>query len=318
MDKKTLIKKAQGCLVGLACGDAMGDLGRSDLQRQRYGIVTDIYEDAGSTDDTEFAIFSAKILIDCQGLLTEDAILAGWQKYILNEGGLYERGGKPLYGAVENLRRNVLPPFSGQFNVNHNDDGAAMRAAPFGIISPGNHEKAAELAAMDAQVSHYADGIWASQAVAASIAAAMGGASISEALDTGLSYIPNDNWLGFSMDRAMKMCDQFGSIESAWQPLHTELWTPTHAMAAEALPQIYSILRLTGGDFYKSMFWGCNFGRDADTIGAIIGAISGAIHGIDVIHPHWIERVRHPSGVCIKFSDSVDIMQLAMSLCDLI
>ena len=41
--------------VGLAVGDALGDLGRDDAHRQRYGIVTELYKGAKSTDDTEFA-----------------------------------------------------------------------------------------------------------------------------------------------------------------------------------------------------------------------------------------------------------------------
>ena len=64
------------------------------------------------------------------------------------------------------------------FNVNNNDDGAAMRAAPFGIFAAGNPDQAAYLAGLDAEVSHYADGIWAAQAVAAAISVAMVGAPV--------------------------------------------------------------------------------------------------------------------------------------------
>ncbi len=40
-------ERAVGCLVGLAVGDALGDLGRMDEYRQRYGIVTSLYDGAG-------------------------------------------------------------------------------------------------------------------------------------------------------------------------------------------------------------------------------------------------------------------------------
>ena len=70
-------ERAQGCLVGLACGDALGDLGRSDLYRRKYGIVTNFYDDARSTDDTEFAVLSARILLDCGGKLTSECCFAG-------------------------------------------------------------------------------------------------------------------------------------------------------------------------------------------------------------------------------------------------
>lgn len=310
-------ERAQGCLVGLACGDALGDLGRSDLYRRKYGIVTNFYDDARSTDDTEFAVLSARILLDCGGKLTSEAVLQGWHRYILDQGGMFDRGGTPLYGAVENLRRGLLPPESGRFNVNNNDDGAAMRAAPFGIFAAGNPDQAAYLAGLDAAVSHYADGIWAAQAVAAAISVAMAGAPVDLILKEALSRIPEDSWLGYSTGRAMQICEQAGTIEAAWESLHTALWTPAHAMAAEALPQILSIFRLTSGDFQKGMFWACNFGRDADTIGAVTGALAGAINGIHAIPPGWVTRVRKPSGVCLKFAIEEDMLELANALCDL-
>ncbi len=74
-----------------------------------------------------------------------------------------------------------------------------------------------------------------------------------------------------AMTRAMKICDEEKMIENAWERLHTELWTPSHSASPEAIPQIYALFRLTDGDFRRGMFWACNFGRDADTLGAVGG-----------------------------------------------
>lgn len=310
--------KTRGCMVGLAVGDAMGDLGRRDEYRKRYGIITDLYENAGSTDDTEFAVLTARTLADCQGALTAEAQVKAWRTYILDNGGMHERGGAPLYGAVANLQRGVLPPLSGRDNVVNYDDGAAMRIAPIGILCAGEPERAAQLAEIEAQISHYADGIWAAQAVAASVAVAMVDASPEEILAQGLRYIPQDSWLGRAMARAMSICDEQETIENAWERLHTELWTPSHSASPEAIPQVYAIFRLTQGDFRRGLFWSCNFGRDADTLGAIIGALSGARYGIDVIPPRWVESVRQPSGVCLKFAAKEDLLALSAQLSQLI
>lgn len=319
IQNKTLCRdRAVGCLAGLAVGDAFGDIGRSDPYRQRYGIITNLYAGAKSTDDTEFAVLTAQTLLDCEGNLTSDALLASWQKYILDEGGLFERGGRPLYGAVENLRRGILPPLSGQDNVLNNDDGAAMRIAPIGILCAGEPERAAALAEIEAQISHYQDGIWAAQAVAASVAVAMVGGTVTEIVEAGLAQIPPDSWLGRAMGRAMRICDDAGCIETAWEALHTELWTPVHAVSPEALPQIYAVFRLTEGDFRQGMFWGGNFGRDADSIAAVIGAMAGARQGVGVIPETWLEKVRRPAGVCLKFAAKRDIVILAEQLAALI
>ena len=75
---------------------------------------------------------------------------------------------------------------------------------------------------------------------------------------------------------------------------------------------------MTHGDFLKGMFWAGNFGRDADTISAVVGALSGAMHGEGVIPEAWIEKARRPAGVCLKFAAQIDIRELAQQLAELI
>lgn len=318
IEKLLLLDRATACLLGLAVGDAFGDLGRSQEHRQRYGIVTSLSADARSTDDTEFAVLTAQTLIDCGGRLTSEAVVVAWRKYILGQGGMFDRGGKPLYGAVANLERGLLPPYSGIDNVQNNDDGAAMRIAPVGILCAGDPQRAAALAAIDAQISHAQDGIWAAQAVAASVAVALTGASVDEVIAAGRAFIPAKSWLGRAMARAMTICDEHPDIFDALEQLHVQLWTPMHSMAAEAIPQAYAIFRLTGGDFRLGMIWGGNFGRDADTICAVLGALSGALHGTSAIPPEWAARADQPAGVCLRFAAHKSMRELARQLVELV
>lgn len=306
--------KAVGSLAGLAVGDALGDLGRNQEHRLRYGLATELTEAGKSTDDTEFALLTARTILDNAGELTSAAVVQSWRHYILDMGGVFERGGKPQYGAVANLRRGLLPPLSGSDNVQNNDDGAAMRIAPIGIICAGQPARAAEVARCEAEISHDRDGVWAAQAVAASVAVAMVDGSVSAIIEAGMAQLPVDSWLGRAMTRAMRICDEAQTIEAAWLRLHDELWTPVHSVSPEAIPQAYAVFRLTGGNFQQGMFWGCNFGRDADTIGAVIGALSGALHGVGVIPPAWLERARKPAGVCLKFAAQEDVVAVAEQL----
>jgi len=318
-DEERLRRKAAGVLIGLAVGDALGDLGRSDAYRQRYGIITNLYDGAAGTDDTEFAVLTARALLDCGGDLTPTAMLAAWQKYILAQGGVFERAGRPLYGAVENIRRGMKPPLSGLDNVLNIDDGAAMRIAPVGIFCAGDPGRAARMAAVEAQISHAKDGIWAAQAVAASIAVAMADGNTQEVIDAGLACIPDDSWLGRGMASAMAICDDANDVmEAAWERLHVDLWTPAHAVSPEAIPQLYAIYRLTDGDFRRGLFWAGNFGRDADTLTAIIGALAGARYGVGIMPPEWVAVVRRPAGVSLKFAAQEDLLALADDLVNLI
>ena len=317
-DRKYLESKAMGCMAGLAIGDALGDIGRTQEYRQRYGIVTNMYDGVKSTDDTEFSLLTAKALVENKGVLTRENVLAAWKKYILDSGGVQDRGGRPLYGAAANLARGMKPPLSGRDNVMNNDDGAAMRVAPIGIICAGDPQKAAEMAVVDAEISHYADGIWAAQAIAASIAVAMVDGTTEEIIEAGLEFIPSDSWLGRTIAHTKSLWETYPEIEQSWEKLHTDLWTPAHSVAPEAIPQIFAIIHYTQTDFHKGLFWSANFGRDADTITAIVGAVSGARHGIGSIPEDWVEKVKKPAGVCLGFTANEDILDLGQKLSDLV
>jgi ADP-ribosylglycohydrolase len=305
--------RAKGCMAGLACGDAMGDVGRNQAFRDRYGIVDDMYDGAKSTDDTEFAVLTAMTLLDCGGRLTTQALVDSWKRRILDQGGLFDRGGVPLYGAVENLRRGILPPLSGRYNTLNIDDGAAMRIAPVGIVAR-DAAHAAELAALEASISHFDDGIYAAVACAVAVKLCMQGATALEAVDGAMRHIPADSWLGVTMRRMLDLVAAKPSIEEAWSGLHKDFWTPRHSISPEAIPQALGVFLLTGGDFRKGMFWASNFGRDADTIAALVGAMSGARQGYEVIPGAWVERVRRPSGVCLKFAAAHDVVELGVEL----
>jgi len=306
--------RAIGAFIGLAVGDAVGDLGRNQEYRNRCGLITRLFEDGKSTDDTEFGVLTARMLLDAKANLTPQKTANAWRHYILERGGAKKRAGRPLYGAIENLSRGMEPPLSGRFNVMNIDDGAAMRAIPHGILFAGNPSRAAASAVADACVSHDADGIWAAQAVAAAIAVAIADGTTEEIVHTARSMLPLGSWIAHAMDIAMSICERAQNIEDAYEDLHIKLWTPEHATAAEAIPQVFAIFKLCNGEPHHSLLWSANFGRDADTISGLVCSFSGAMHGDTAFPNEWIERLRKPSGTCLEFAMEEDIVQLAKDL----
>jgi ADP-ribosylglycohydrolase len=318
-DAELSYDKAFGGLIGLAIGDSFGDQARSPENHTLYGISRDLYATSSwSTDDTEFALLTAQILVETGGNLSIEAVVDGWKKHVLPQSDLGPKGGESEIAAAENLRQGIMPPYSGSDNSHHWTDGAAMRVAPIGIVCAGDPERAAGLAEMDACISHYRDGIWGAQAVAASVAVAMVDGTVDEIVQAGLSFIPEDSWLGRWMAKAMTIVDKAGTLEKAWDPLHRDLWTFVRCSNAEALAQTYAIFRLTRGDFVDGVIYGGNFGRDADTIAALVGAMSGAINGAQAIPAHWIEKTRRPTGRCLSFTAGLDIADVARELAVLI
>lgn len=313
-NRKEYESRAVGAFIGLAVGDAVGDLGRNQEHRNRYGLITKLLDDGKSTDDTEFGVLTARALLDTNGALTPDAAAFTWRRYILDRGGAKKRAGRPLYGAIENLSRGMQPPLSGRYNIMNIDDGAAMRASPHGILWAGDPERAATSAAADACVSHDVDGIWAAQAIAAAVAVAIADGLIDEIVLAARQYFPAGSWIANTMNTAMDICDRQPDIERAYDELHTKLWTPEHAAAPEAIPQVFAIFRLCAGDPWRSLLWSANFGRDADTISGLVCSLSGAMHGMEAFPAEWVERLRKPSGTCLEFASEEDIVSLANEL----
>ncbi|MFZ5925746.1 MAG: ADP-ribosylglycohydrolase family protein [Bacillota bacterium] len=310
--------RALGAMIGLAIGDSLGDAARTPENHQRYGITMDLDERASwSTDDTEFSLLTAKTLIDAGGSITRDDVVRSWRALVVGQDEL-PRGGASEIEAAENLRRGIYPPHSGEYNSHCLSDGAAMRATPIGIVCAGDPARAAGLAEVDASISHSRDGIWGAQAVAAAVATAMAGGTVDEVIDTGLSFVPKGSWLYHTLNLALEIASAAGSLENAWMPLHRNLWTSYKAVAPEAVSQAFALFKLSGGDFRRGVIYAGNFGRDADTLGAIVGALCGALVGASSIPERWIEKTRYPSGTCLRFTKGLDIVEIAAKLASLV
>jgi ADP-ribosylglycohydrolase len=317
-NKKLLQDRARASLVGHAIGDSFGDIARSPDYHLQYGMTTDFSEKpAPGTDDTEFALLTAQTLIKAKRNLTDALVLKSWQTHVLPLADL-KRGGASEREAAANIRRGILPPLSGIYNSHYMSDGAAMRVTPIGIACAGDPERAMFLADIDARISHSRDGLWSAQAVAAAVAVAMAGASVDEIFQTAINATPKDSWMRFTLTKAMNIIDERKTLEDAWKPLHDALWTEYKSVAPEAVASALAILKLTNGDFKRGIIYSGNFGRDADTISAIVGAISGAMNGMSSLPPSWVDKVRITTGVCLPFTKGMDLFDVASQLSDLI
>lgn len=313
------LDRAIGSLCGLAIGDSLGDAARAPENQRDYGFTTDFSKgDSWSTDDTEFALMTADTMIRSGGDFTAEDVVAAWMRNVVTEDEL-RRGGVSEVEACMNLRRGIRPPFSGQFNPYYMSDGAAMRSGPIGIVCAGDPERAARLSQTDASISHYRDGIWGAQAVAVAVSLAMVDADMEEILDAVLQTAPKDSWFRECLNRAFKIVEDAGyDVARAWMPLHTELFSTHRSTVAEALPEVFGCLKLKNDSFKSGLLLAANFGRDADTIGAVAGAVLGAKYGAKGIPEHWKEKTRYPSGTCLGFTKGLDIYDYAKKLALLI
>lgn len=180
-------------------------------------------------------------------------------------------------------------------------------------------EKAKEYARIESELSHYRDGVWGAQAVAAAVAVAMVDGTMDEIIDAAMEAIPEESWLYHNMKAAFEILESNnGSLLDSWMELHDCLRTTAWATTAEAIPSAFACLKAVHDDFRKGVIVAGNFGRDADTIGAVAGAILGAKYGAGKMPKRWIEKTRYPSGTCLQFTKGIDIRDYAEKITDII
>lgn len=317
----TPTQRARGCLIGLAIGDAMGAPTEGMTRQQvaeRYGrIVTFTDENAIGTDDTEYAVLTARAVIRRGADFSGEDVAADWLDALAQQTDGYHGAGFSEMGALAALRSGVRPPLSGRRCAEAWSDGAAMRAAPLGVAATGDPARAAALAEADGAVSHSDDGIDGARAIAAAVSVAMTGADTRAVLDAARAAVPDVSWTARTIDRALAIVAVGGEREEIEQRLYDEisiLGYPWADSGPEATAFALAAVALAQGNPIEAILTGVNMGRDSDTIAAMAGAITGTMAGVDVFPPEWVERVRVVHGVCVTATRGADLLRLADEL----
>jgi ADP-ribosylglycohydrolase len=306
----TIADRARGCLLGLAAGDALGrpaeNLEPDEIAR-RWGRLTEI--DGGGTDDTEYTILAADLLLRHGHALTSADVAAAWRTEIVARvDGPMRGAGFSELGTVQALRRGLAPPLTGRWHRHGWSDGLAMRAAPYGVFAAGDPAEAARLVEVDGRVSHSGEGISGGRAVAAAVAVAMTGGTPAEVADAAFGAIPADSWTARSLRAAVRVVTEFtgagtrSAAEAVAARLHDAVvvrrypWTD---LAPEAVALAFAGFLLGGGEIEESVVAAANLGRDADTTAAIAGALAGAGRGEAAVPDRWARRIGPVEGRCL-------------------
>lgn len=307
--------RARGCLLGLAVGDALGapaeNLAPEEIAA-RWGVLTEI--ERGGTDDTEYTIFAATVLLRHGHALTSEDVARAWREEIVARlDGPMRGAGFSELGTVEALRRGLRPPLTGRWHAHGWSDGLAMRAAPYGIFAAGDPDEAARLAETDGRVSHTGEGIFGGRAVAAAVAVAMTGASPAEVAAAALRAVPEDSWTARSLRAALDVAARTPrpllgrALHDAVVMAHYP-WTD---LAPEAVALAFAAYTAGGGEVEASVVIAANLGRDADTTAAVAGALAGAGRGEAAVPARWAERIGPVAGRCLPVVAGRDVRDVA-------
>ncbi|MFF2848239.1 ADP-ribosylglycohydrolase family protein [Streptomyces sp. NPDC058001] len=333
--------RARGALLGLAIGDAAGlpalyhrgaRLGEPRDWLWHFSAEADTNQvlrfplpftlgrpeplELAGTDDTEFAVVAAHILLDSGDDATSEELFAGWRKLVVDRAdevwsGIAERS------SIVNTRAGLTPPATGNDNPACFDDGAVARAVPVGIRHAGHPEQAARVATRLAEITHADDGVWAAAAMAASIAAALSGADTVEAVTTGVDRIPRDSWLSRQMTRALDLAAAAATPLDLIADLNDQVANASYSfgtVAPETLASAFAIVLSTGGDPVTALPLAGMVAKQSDSMPAMVGALTGALNGAGALPLRWREKVDRVRGHCVPRLAGTSLIAVADGL----
>lgn len=280
----TLLDSAQGMLLGLAVGDAVG----TTVEFQERGAFSPVTDMVGGgpfelkkgqwTDDTSMALCLAASLIERSAFDAQDQIerYLKWRTegYMSANGRCFDIG----MTVQEALSRYISTgnPLAGSTAPQSAGNGSIMRLAPVVIAFHRNDEKLIKYAGESSKTTHGCEECVEScklfaamlkQAMLSSDKNSIIKAHGYQAISPGVRAIGSAAYLSKSYE---EITGSGYVIES----LETALWCFANAE-----------------NFKQAILLATNVGNDADTTAAICGQIAGAYYGVESIPEDWLRAL---------------------------
>lgn len=302
----SLYAKTLGCLLGGLIGDAMGTPteGR-DYEEivQRYGWLEDFSCDG--TDDTVMKNLLSEALFRSGGYAMLDDWAAVWlDHWEALFGSKKDKFFISVLHTAHKMRRHCAPRLAALGNMP--SSSSAMCISPVGIVNAAQPRQAAlqtyNLASLIHQheVSFCQDG---AVAMAAAVAEAMNpAATVESILDAATRYIMplSGREMLECIARALRLARETGEYQAFRAAVYADASTffrPLICDARETVPLTLALFALAQGRVTECVTYGANFGRDADTIASMCGAIGGAFQGVAGVKPEWVSKVNQYSSL---------------------
>ena len=237
--------------------------------------------EAQITDDTEQTLLLARRLIADPDGFDE----TGWARDLLawqadvEARGLADLLGPSSSAAIAALLAGTPPDRTGRRGTTN---GAAMRIAPVGIMTPPEAETLTARVARASRLTHNTgEAIAGASAVAMVVSAGVSGAGFDAALDPALAAARAGQRLGHAVGEAnmagrialaLRLAER-GDAEALIATIGTSV------ASRESVPMAFALLSMAGDDLWQALLEAANVGGDTDSIGAIAGAMGGATGG---------------------------------------
>ncbi|MDF2848678.1 MAG: ADP-ribosylglycohydrolase family protein, partial [Oerskovia sp.] len=201
--------------------------------------------------------------------------------------------------------------------------GAAMYVAPVGLANAGD-PRGAYAEAIDLTGAHQASyGREAAGVFAAMVAAAVApGATVEDVVAAALDVAHDgtlaalravvdafDGWTTVPTtdeeERALarkvrEVVAPFDSVGPEYRQMSMDARRPSRTKAIEELPAALGFVLGHRGDFRGAVLGAVNYGRDADSIAVMAGAITAGLGGTEVVPTEWLDEIERASRTDVR------------------
>lgn len=312
MQSERIRKQIKGCLAGVAAGDAMGmpsSMMSPETIQKLFGhidhflpapaghLLHDGMAAGAVTDDTQQTLLIADSIIARQEIDPEDIArrLIQWGEEIRAFDSMAV--GPSSLRALHAIRSGKSIHEAGRAG---DTNGAVMRIAPVGLLGCGDPQKTMDLVSRACLPTHNTNiAIAGASAIAMAIGLALQGEEdVDRLIKSSIGIIEpamhlGNIWYSASIhDRAALALDIVRGARDQADALRT-LYRLIGAgvQISETVPTCLALVRLVDGDPVQGVIAAANLGGDCDTIGAITGAMCGAIKGIDAFPKDWVQQL---------------------------
>ncbi|GAA1508732.1 ADP-ribosylglycohydrolase family protein [Streptomyces albidochromogenes] len=354
-------RRIEGLLLGLAAGDAAGwpaarhRAARMPDWTRRLTRELDTFAEQNATttlpvpialnqppeplrlgpsDDAEWAAFTAGTVLAAAPGKIHAAVDRAWTALAAEVAAAADRAPEvesavlPLRARISvraglgNLATGLRPPATGHDNPHYFDDAACIRAAVLAAVHPGNPAAAAELAEFDARYTQDGDGVHGARAMAAAVAAVLGGGGVGESVDAALAQLPAATEIGRNAAHAVRLARQahphppvgaFALVPVLEHQIVDHVYSYGIA-AAETVPVALALATAARGRVTEAVPAAACLSRVADSAPALAGALTGALCGGDALPAGWRDTCRTLVGCALPRLAGTDLVELAAHL----
>ncbi len=288
--------RVYGCLLGGLIGDAMGAPGEGKTWQQiqeQFGPegITD-FTGVG-TDDTAIREQLIHAILTHGGYVSCDEFAESFQTFRTAN---YRQWWVPVRNMFHKLDSGIALPVDAGYG-NAPSSSSAMAISPMGIINAGNPRQAA-LETFDVAGLIHSGPTGFCRDAACALAAAVAAAlkrhpSVQDIVTAAVAYlhpVSGHEMIGCIRDVRDAML-KATTYEEFRDWCYASRLRAEQCDSRETVPVALALFELGQGESARAVYYGVNFGRDADTIGTMIGGLCGALHGASGLPDEWVQKV---------------------------